>query len=203
MNMMQTHGPLTVVIGVLIESVIVPIPSPLIIMGAGAILIEPGLSAVQAFMPILLKIILPGAFASTIGAYFAFLIAYWGGKPMIDKFKMFLGFDWDTVLGMEKKLEGRVSLMLFLLRALPIVPLSLISGAAGVLRIPLWQFGLWTFIGSIPRCLILGYLGYFTRESYEGLAGNLNKMESFVSAAIVVGAMGLIIWLRARMKKSS
>ena len=62
MELMKTHGPLTVVIGVLIESVIVPIPSPLIIMGAGVILIEPGLTLVQAFLPISLKIVLPGAF---------------------------------------------------------------------------------------------------------------------------------------------
>lgn len=202
MAMMQAHGPLTVVVGVLIESVIVPIPSPLIIMGAGVILIEPGLTAGQAFLPILTRIVLPGAFASTIGAYFAFLIAYWGGKPMIDRFKVFLGFDWDTVMGMEKKLVGRVSLMIFIFRALPIVPLSLISGAAGVLRIPMWQFTLWTFLGSIPRCFILAYLGYFTRDTYEGLAHKLNSVESLVSGAIVVGAFALILWLRARMKKS-
>lgn len=202
MGLMQTHGPMTVVIGVLIESVIVPIPSPLIIMGAGAILIEPGLNLAAALFPILIKIVLPGAFASTVGAYFAFLIAYWGGKPMIDRFKAFLGFDWDTVMAMESKLVGRVSLMIFLLRALPIVPLSLISGAAGVLRIPLWQFTLWTFLGSLPRCLILGYLGYLTRDTYEGLAKGLNSMETVVSGLIVVGALALNFWLRARMKKS-
>ncbi|MCG3205615.1 MAG: hypothetical protein KCHDKBKB_02337 [Elusimicrobia bacterium] len=203
MNLMQTHGPTTVFIGVIIESVIVPIPSPLIIMGAGAVLIESGLSMGEAFFPILLKIVLPGAFASTIGAFFAFGIAFWGGKPVIDRYSKFLGFGWDNVVGMEKQIEGRVGFMIFLLRALPVMPLSLISGAAGVLRIPIWQFTFWTFIGSIPRCLILGYLGYLTRGSYEGLANNFNSIESIISALIVVGAFGLIIWLRARLKQST
>lgn len=202
MSLMVTHGAQTVFIGVIIESIIVPIPSPLIIMGAGAILIEPGLHWGAAFLPIFTKIVLPGGVASTLGAFFAFGIAYWGGKPMIDRFHKLLGFSWDDILGMEKRLEGRVSLMIFLLRALPIVPLSLISAAAGVLRIPIWQFTLWTFIGSIPRCLILGYLGYFTRDAYNGLAGNINSMESIVSVVIVVIAFGFILWLRSRLRQS-
>lgn len=200
MGLMQTHGSSTVFIGVIIESVIVPIPSPLIIMGAGVLLIPPGLTWQQAFGPILLKIVLPGAVASTLGAYFTFLITYFGGKLAIDRFHKWLGFSWDDIIGMEKHLEGRVGFMIFLLRALPIVPLSLISAAAGVLRIPIPAFTLWTFLGSLPRCLILGYLGYLTRESYEGLAGRLNSIETLVSGAIVVLAFVVIFWLRGRMQ---
>jgi membrane protein DedA with SNARE-associated domain len=200
MDMMQTHGAAVVFLGVIIESIIVPIPSPMIIMGAGALLIQPGLSWSGAFAPIALKIVLPGAVASTLGAYFAYGIAYWGGKPMIDRFGAFLGFDWNDIMGMEARLKGRVSTMIFLLRALPIVPLSLISAAAGVLRLPLAQFSLWTFAGSIPRCLLLGYLGYLTRDTYEGLAKNINTLETLISAGIVAGVMGVILWLRSRMK---
>jgi membrane protein YqaA with SNARE-associated domain len=131
MALLKTHGAAAVFVGVIVESVIVPIPSPLIIMGAGAILIDPGLGLGAALPHILAKIVLPGAVASTLGAYIAYGIAYWGGKPVIDRFSGFLGFTWDEILGMEKRLEGRVGAMLFLLRAAPIVPLSLISAAAG------------------------------------------------------------------------
>lgn len=202
MALLKTHGAAAVFVGVIIESVIVPIPSPLIIMGAGAILIEPGLGLGAALPPILAKIVLPGAVASTLGAYIAYGAAYLGGKPLIDRFSGFLGFTWDEILGMEKRLEGRVAAMLFLLRALPIVPLSLISAAAGVLRLPVGTFTLWTFLGSLPRCLVLGVLGYMTRDTYEGIAKGLNKAESLVSAGIVVGAFALILWLRARMKRA-
>lgn len=202
MALLKTHGAAAVFVGVIVESVIVPIPSPLIIMGAGAILIDPSLGLAAALPHILAKIVLPGAVASTLGAYIAYGIAFWGGKPVIDRFSGFLGFTWDEILGMEKRLEGRVGLMLFTLRALPIVPLSLISAAAGVLRLPVVPFTLWTFLGSLPRCLLLGVLGYMTRDTYEGIAKNLNKAESLVSAAIVVGSFALILWLRSRMRKA-
>lgn len=200
MALLQTHGAAAVFTGVLIESVIVPIPSPLIIMGAGAILIAPGLSWTQAFSPMLMKIILPGAAASTLGAFFAYGLAYWGGKPMIDRCQGSLGFGWNDILGMETRMAGKVGPALFLLRALPVVPLSLISAAAGVLRLPLAHFSFWTFAGSLPRCLVLGYLGYLTRDTYEGFAGRLNTAESAVSLAIVVGVCAVVLWLRSRLK---
>ncbi|MEK6544452.1 MAG: VTT domain-containing protein [Elusimicrobiota bacterium] len=199
--LLESHGAVAVFVGVIIESIIVPIPSPLIIMGAGAILIAPGLSWSAALPAIMTKIVLPGAVASTLGAYFAYAIAYWGGKPLIDRFDRFLGFRWNDVLKMEKRLEGRFALMIFTLRALPIVPLSLISAAAGVLRLPVVSFSIWTFVGSLPRCLLLGCLGYLTRDTYEGFAGRINSIESLVSAGIVLGVFAVIIWLRSHMRR--
>ena len=60
MELMRAHGQLSVFIGVMIEQIVVPIPSPLIIMGAGAILILPELSIPDAFLQILWIIVLPG-----------------------------------------------------------------------------------------------------------------------------------------------
>ena len=44
MESIRAYGAWSVFVGVIIESVIVPIPSPLIIMGAGFVLISPELS---------------------------------------------------------------------------------------------------------------------------------------------------------------
>ncbi len=199
--LLQTHGVAAVFIGVMIESIIVPIPSPLIIMGAGALLIEPGLTVAAALPALLLKIVLPGAAASTLGAFFAYGFAYYGGKPLIDRFAPFLGFNWGNVLEMDRRLSGKAGIMLFLLRALPVVPLSLISATAGVLRLPLKTFTVWTFMGSVPRCLLLGGLGYLTRDAYEGLAGRINTMESVISAALVAGTISALLWFRSKARR--
>ncbi len=188
----------------IIESVIVPIPSPLIIMGAGSILIDAHLTTPQALGAILLKIVLPGAVASTLGAYIAYGICYWGGKPVVDRFGKFLGFGWTDVEAMDRRIAGgKTGLIIFLLRALPVVPLSLISAAAGSIRLPLGAFTLWTFLGSIPRCLFLGYLGWLMRESYVAIAKDLNFVEGLISGTIVLAAVGLVLWLRRRMSTGS
>jgi len=74
MDSIRAHGAWSVFVGVIIESVIVPIPSPLIIMGAGFVLISAELSFVQALVPITLQIVLPGSIASTLGAYVGYAI---------------------------------------------------------------------------------------------------------------------------------
>jgi membrane protein DedA with SNARE-associated domain len=200
MELMRTHGALSVFVGVIIESVIVPIPSPLIIMAAGALLVAPDLALQDTFFEIMFNVVLPGSIASTIGAYLTYAFAYWGGKPLIDRCHRFLGFGWDDVLTFEKRLSNHAVKMIFILRALPIVPLSLISAAAGGLRMSAWTFTWATFAGSVPRCLILAWLGHLMRDSYEGFAGQMNKMESAISGVIVLGVIALVVFLRKRMK---
>src|SRR5688572_1987971 len=140
MDSIRLYGPWSVFVGVIVESVIVPIPSPLIIMGAGFVLISPELRFTEALLPIFLQIVLPGSIASTLGAYIGYGIGYFGGKPLVDRWKGFLGFNWSDVEALEGRFQGgQVNLSIFFLRALPIFPLSVISAAAGLLRLPVKQ----------------------------------------------------------------
>ncbi len=197
----QTHGPLAVFIGVLVESVIVPIPSPLIIMGAGALLIQPASPPGTAFADIFRLIVLPGSTAATIGAFIGYGIGFCGGKPLILRLEKFIGFGWKEVEALEKRLaRRRGGLLIMLLRALPVMPLSLISAAAGILRWPIFSFALWTWLGSVPRCLLLGYLGWLTHDAYDSFARGFDRMESLFSGLIVASAIALILWLRAKTR---
>ncbi len=197
----RAYGPWSVFVGVIIESVIVPIPSPLIIMGAGFLLISADLSFLEAFAPIMVQIVLPGSIASTLGAYIGYGIGYIGGKPLVERLQNFLGFTWSDVEAMEHRFrEGQVNTSLFFLRALPIFPLSVISAAAGLLRLPIRQFTLWTFYGSIPRCLFLGYLGWGLGEPYQAIAKGIDKVETIISLLLLGLILALILWLRWRVK---
>lgn len=201
MGSIRAYGPWSVFVGVIIESVIVPIPSPLIIMGAGFVLIGADLKFFEALAPILLLIVLPGSVASTLGAYIGYAIGYFGGKPLVDRWQSFLGFSWSDVEAMERRFQaGQVNTSIFFLRALPIFPLSVISAAAGLLRLPLKQFSLWTFYGAIPRCLLLGYLGWGVGETYHRIATGIDKAETVVSALLILSTIAVIIWLRARVR---
>jgi membrane protein DedA with SNARE-associated domain len=202
MESIRTYGPWSVFVGVIIESVIVPIPSPLIIMGAGFVLISPELRFLDALMPILLLIVLPGSVASTLGAYIGYGIGYFGGKPLVERWQRFLGFTWSDVEAMERRFQnGQVNTSIFFLRALPIFPLSVISAAAGLLRLPVKQFSLWTFYGTVPRCLFLGYLGWGLGETYQSLARGIDRAESIVSVLLIIVIFGVIIWLRTKVRR--
>ncbi len=99
-------------------------------MGAGFILIDSDLTAVEALIPILLLIVVPGSLASTLGAYVGYEIG-------------FFGFSWEDVDVLQKRLRGgQVKMTIFLLRAVPIIPLSLTSMAAGFVRLSITPFTL-------------------------------------------------------------
>lgn len=202
MESIRAYGPWSVFIGVIVESVIVPIPSPLIIMGAGFVLIDANLSFFQALPPMLLQIVVPGSIASTLGSYVGYAIGFLGGKPLVERWQRFLGFNWSDVEALEDRFRtGQVNTTIFFLRALPIFPLSVISAAAGLFRLPVKQFSLWTFYGTVPRCLLLGYLGWGMGETYRSLALGIDKAETAVSILLLATIFAIILWLRARVRR--
>jgi membrane protein DedA with SNARE-associated domain len=193
MELMRAHGQLAVFIGVMIEQIIVPIPSPLILMGAGAIIILPELSLPHALVQILWIIVLPGSIASTLGSYIGYLISYYGGKALVIRFQRFLDVDWGQLERLEKRFQGgKEALMLFLARAIPVFPISLVSIFAGLLRVPIKPFTIYTFLGSIFRCLFLGFVGWWIGATFEKVATRLDSIETIVSICLLIGmAAGL------------
>jgi membrane protein DedA with SNARE-associated domain len=185
---MRAHGQLAVFIGVMIEQIIVPIPSPLIIMGAGAILILPDLSIPNAFLQILWVIVLPGSIASTMGSYIGYIISFYGGKALVVRLQRFLDVDWDQIERLERRFQGKKeALSIFLSRAIPVFPISLVSIFAGLLRIPIKPFTIYTFLGSIFRCFFLGVFGWWIGATYEKAATRLDSVETIVSILMLVG----------------
>jgi len=204
MELMRTHGQLSVFIGVIIEQIIVPIPSPMIVMGAGAILVSPELSIPNAFLQILWIIVLPGTIASTLGSYIGYLISYYGGKALVVRYQRFLGVDWKEIENLEKRFQGkREALSIFFSRAIPVFPISLVSIFAGLLRVPVRPFTFYTFLGSIFRCLFLGFVGWWIGATYEKVATRLDSMETIVSILLLIGMGGVLGYLYYRFRKST
>jgi membrane protein DedA with SNARE-associated domain len=204
MELMRTHGQLSVFIGVMIEQIIVPIPSPLIIMGAGAILILPGLSIPSAFLQILWVIVLPGSIASTLGSYIGYVISFYGGKALVVRLQRLLDVDWNQIERLEKRFQGKKeALSIFLSRAIPVFPISLVSIFAGLLRVPVKPFTIYTFLGSIFRCFFLGFFGWWIGATYEKAATRLDSLETVVSILMLVGMSIAFGYLYYKFRRAS
>ncbi len=204
MELMRAHGQLSVFVGVMIEQIIVPIPSPLIIMGAGAILIPAEISIPNAFLQILWIIVLPGSIASTLGSYIGYLISLYGGKALVVRFQRFLDVDWQEIENLEKRFKGKKeALSIFFSRAIPVFPISLVSIFAGLLRVPIRPFTFYTFLGSIFRCFFLGFFGWWVGATYEKVATHLDSVETIVSIVMLIGMGSVFICLYYKFRKSA
>ena len=181
----QEFGMWAVVAGVAVETIIVPLPSPIILMAAGALLVSPG-SWVSIVVSIF-WISLVAGIAQTIGSYLVYGLAYWLGESFITKFERFHGVSWEDIERFQKKFEGRKEeLTLFALRALPIMPLSVVSGVAGIIKMRPRQYTLGTFAGVVPRNMMLAAGGFIFREAYEEMAKHVDSAESIMTIFIVL-----------------
>lgn len=191
LSFIQTYGAFSVFIVVILEELLLPVPSPLVIMGASFILIPSDIAFWDALSRIFFTIVIPASIASTIGSFFAYGIGYFGGRRLVTKFHKFLRISWKSVEAQEKKLEkgNKVWVTIAFLRAVPFFPIAIVSLSAGVLRLSWKKYAIATFIGSIPRTFILGIVGWELGSAYVSIAGKLNMMENILTVILVIAVI--------------
>lgn len=99
----------------------------------------------------------PIAIGTTIGSYVAYGIAYFGGKPAIEKLKKWIRFSWEDVEKMEAKFKDKWydELVFLAFRSLPLTPTVPLSVLAGVLRMNFTTYTLLTLLGVTIRMAIM------------------------------------------------
>lgn len=192
----RENGAISVILAGLVEQVIVPIPSPIIPMAAGFFFVPQNLVGLwPVIKSLVLKAAIPFTIGSTIGSTMVYLAAWFGGKWLIDKFSRWLDFDWDDVEAIKKKFfKGKAydEAVIFISRAIPIVPSSLISAVAGAVRINPFSFYLFTALGLFVRGVLLGWLGWQSGEALFAVSEGLDRWEMIMTIGIVVVA-GLVL----------
>jgi len=140
-------GDLGVFIAMFLESSIIPLPSEVIIIGAGAIGIP------------LASILIFGSLGSTCGAMLGYLLGRYAAMPVILKFGKMILIKPHHIYKAEAfaKKYGVGSVLIG--RILPIVPFKVFSIAAGITKTPFIPFVICTFIGVLPRIYLLAFFG--------------------------------------------
>lgn len=194
----STVGYLGVALWVALESVIIPIPSELVLPFAG-FLVGDGTS----IEPItgqpwnLLLVTLAGTIGATVGALVAYAIGALGGRPLIERWGRWLGITATDLDRTEAFFERRGAQAAFFGRMVPVVR-SLVSFAAGIARMPLGPFVLFTFLGSLPFTLVLTFAGMQLGANWEAIGGVLKRFEY---AVVGVLALIAIVWIWFRIVK--
>jgi len=190
----EAVGYLGVAFWVAIESVIIPIPSEVILPFAGFLVgagtaIEPITGAPWNFV----LTIVAGTLGSLLGAWIAYAIGYFGGRPLILRWGRYLFFDEDDLhrteaffarYGVAASLIGRV---------VPVVR-SLVSFAAGVGKMPVLPFTLYTIIGSAVWVTFLVSAGALLGASWEEITPWLKRYEYVILGLLAAAVIGFVAW---------
>ena len=191
LQLIKTNGQLAMFLGGLIEQIIVPIPSPVITMAGGAFLIDHLQFSLKTIWEIFSKVSVPYSIGATIGTGLVFFIAYFGGKPLIDKFGKYIGISWRLIekIGTDFKKTITDEIFILVFCSIPVVPVSLVSAFCGAIKTKPPKFFILIFFALLIRATILGFIGFQMGEAFTDLAHGLNSIESLLT---VIGA-GLIL----------
>jgi len=194
-NLFRLYGAWGVFLASIIEEIIAPIPSSLVIMGAGFFLMDGMPINLSSFLYILLIVILPATFGVTIGSLFIYGLAYFAGKPFLKKYGKYVGISWSAIEAAEIKFSARRSgsLTIFILRVIPIIPSSIVSALAGLVRFPLIKYLIFTFLGTLIRATIFALIGFQSGSLYKTYAVKIDLAENFIIIGLFIILMAYIL----------
>jgi len=172
-----------------LETVVFPIPSEIVMPLAGWKLIADEGRGWYWIIPAGIF----GAIGSTIGAIGIYYIAKVGGRPFLNKYGKWVLISRGDIDQAERFFERWGNWAIFFGRMVPLVR-SLVSVPAGIVQMPIWQFTLYTFIGSFVWATGLAYGGYKLGENYEDIRNWMQPVEYPVAAILGVA----IIWYAYR-----
>lgn len=178
-------------VGSLFEEVVVPIPSPAVVLLSGSIAELQG-RGVLALVP--LAII--GALGKTLGAFIIYEVADKAEDLLVGSFGKFFDISKGDIERLGSKLgKGwRDYVMLTFLRAIPVMPSVVLSLGGGMLRIPLRLFLFSAFCGSIIRDSFYLYAGYAGVAAFFSLIDHSTKIETVIEVAAVVLVLAFIVY---------
>ena len=174
-----------------IESACIPLPSE-IIMPFSGYLVYSGRFDLWAV-----------ATAGAVGCVLGSLVAYWvgmyGGRPVIEKYGRYVLISMHDLDIADKWFAKRGELIVFASRLLPVIR-TFIAFPAGVARMNLGRFVLYTFVGSFPWCLGLAYVGQKLGEQWDKNEALKLWFHRFDFVIAVIGLLAVAWWVRRHLK---
>jgi membrane protein DedA with SNARE-associated domain len=189
-----------------IESACIPLPSELIMPYAGA-MTDPVVNAelAQQFglnLPIfsLFWAGVAGAIGCNLGSELAYWVGAKGGRRAIEKYGRYILMSKHELSIADRWFDKYGSAIVFFARLLPVIR-TFIAFPAGVARMNRTKFHVYTFVGSLPWCLALAYVGQrigieLTKET-SPLKHFMHRFDLVIGIAIVLAAVWFV---RSRLK---
>lgn len=188
-QIMNQFGYMGVCFLIAVENIFPPIPSEVILTFGG-------------FMTTYTRLTVPGVIIfSTLGSTIGAILLYWAGtvlnqerleKLLNGRVMRILGFEKEDVEKTLKWFDKHGKKAILFGRCVPIIR-SLVSIPAGMAGINMPVFLTYTMIGSTIWNIFLVSLGAILGASWEVVLVYIQKYAAFIKAALIIGALYLII----------
>jgi len=183
-EVISAAGYFGVVILMAIESAGIPLPSEVIMPFAGYLVSIGRFSLVGAATM--------GALGCNVGSTVAYYVAASGGRAAVERWGRYILVSRHELERAERFFARYGAVTVFICRLLPVVR-TFIAFPAGLARMPMLKFQIYTFVGSWPWCFVLAYVGMKLGEQWDSNPAFKAAFHRFHMAVEVVLLIG-IVW---------
>jgi membrane protein DedA with SNARE-associated domain len=191
--LIDATGYLGMMILMIFESMIAPVPSEAVMPFAGFLVSGGKFTwAGVAFFSTL---------GSLIGSTASYYIGFYGGKPLVEKFGKYLLLDKHHLEITENFFKKYGDPTVFISRFIPVVR-HLISVPAGVGRMNFVKFIIYTGVGACAWNMFLTYIGFILKNNWNTVKQYTHKAD-YVIVLVILGAIAYFIYqgLKKRPEK--
>jgi membrane protein DedA with SNARE-associated domain len=161
-----------------IESACIPLPSEIIMPFSGYLVFAGRFS--------LWGVSVAGAFGCVVGSVAAYWVGVWGGRPFLQRYGKYVLISSKDLATADRWFERYGEWAIFFSRLLPVIR-TFISLPAGIARMNFPKFVVYTFLGSLPWCLMLAYVGKIMGENWRSIRVYFHKADIVILVIIVAG----------------
>jgi membrane protein DedA with SNARE-associated domain len=180
-----------VVLLMAIESACVPLPSEIIMPFSGYLVSTGEMN--------LWGVSIAGAVGCVVGSMVAYYVGMYGGRPVIEKYGKWIFISKRDLDMADRWFEKRGEIIVFVARLLPAIR-TFIAFPAGVARMNVAKFIIYTFAGSLPWCLGLAYVGQKLGEQWNKDDTLKTWFHRFDFLIGIVGVLAVAWWIRRHFK---
>ena len=136
-----------------------------------------------------------GVAGQTVGSIIGWAIGLFGGRPLVERHGRWLHLGPENLDRAERWFDRWGDWAVFLGRMTPVVR-SFVSIPAGLARMPLGRFTLYSVLGTIPWCFGIAGAGWALGSSWESFHHDFRYVEVLVG----VGILALLVWYLRRRR---
>jgi membrane protein DedA with SNARE-associated domain len=182
-----------VVLLMAIESACIPLPSEIIMPFSGYLVSTGQLN--------LWAVAVAGAVGCVLGSLVAYWVGMYGGRPVIEKYGRYVLLSRHDLDIADRWFANHGEAIVFVSRLLPAIR-TFIAFPAGVARMNMKRFIIYTFAGSLPWCLGLAYIGQKLGEQWNKDDTLKTWFHRFDFVIGIVGALAVAWWVWRHVKYS-
>jgi membrane protein DedA with SNARE-associated domain len=167
-----------------VESACIPLPSEIIMPFSGYLVTTGEFT--------LWGVTLAGAVGNLLGSVAAYYVGMWGGRPFVERYGRYVLVSNRDLDVADRWFRKYGEAAVFFSRMLPVVR-TFISLPAGIARMPFGRFSVFTFVGALPWCWLLAYVGVKMGERWTDLREYFHQFDILIGLALAA-ALVWFVW---------